>query len=369
MNKQLMLSSISFIFLCSSCESYEFSNLQLIRQGWDTLQIETGFTKKALFEKKVALPTNEQITLSTPSKGIFYRGSSHSITLPDRDLPSEAEITVQVEVEFENGEILKEQRTIKASPKRYSMTNKIEFPLGDATDKLGYQILIDKKRPLLEGSSDFETFESGMSFPTTLKLFLDNDPTVLITLTPQDADGIFDLNQSSQFRAFESNLQRNISQQMRVELHVEAVSTIDGREYTFKLNDIVFEQKTREQQITYCREIGENITSFLQKKISPNTGRNTIASISEESCTYDPIRHKYSFSIICSWESRMFNNPWSDYRTFKTWGAVSAYDNGKWEFLKEGVNSALRDSDDYEQVLGGIIVGAAVVNALSNHNQ
>lgn len=368
MNKKLVLGCISFVLLCSSCESYEFSNLQLIRQGWDILQIETIFTKKSLFDKKVALPKSEQIILSTPSKGVFYKGNSHSIAIPDRDLPSEAEITVQVEVQFENGEVLKEQKTIRASPKSYSMRNNIEYPVDDATDKLNYQISINKKRPLLEGSSDTEILESGLSFPTTLKLSLENDPSVLITFSLQDPIGTFDLSQSSQFRAFESSLQRSISQQSRVELNIEAVSTIDGEECIFKLDDIIFEQKTREEQIAYCHQIASNIAIFLQKEVSPNTGRNAIAEINEESCIYDPIRHKYYFRITGSWDSRMFNNPWSDYRTFETWGTVTAYDNGKWEFSKDGANSALRESDEYEQLFGGVIVGIAVANVLSKEN-
>lgn len=365
MNKKLVLAFISFVLLCSSCQSYEFSNLRLIRQGWDILQIETIFTKKTLFENQVALPKSERITLYTPSKGIFYQGSSHSISIPDRDLPSEADITVQIEVQFENGEVLKNQKTIKASPKSYSMRSNIEYPVVDATDKLNYQISINKERPLLEGSSDTEILESGLSFPTTLKLSLRNDPSTVITFSLQDANGTFDLSQSSQFRAFESSLQRSISQQPRVDVHIEAVLTINKKEHTFKLDDIVFEQKTREEQLAYCNQIGSDIALFLQKEVSPNTGRNAIAKINEESCVYDPIRHKYYFRITNSWNSRMFNNPWSEYRIFETWGTVIAYDNGKWEFSKEGVNSALRESDEYEQLLGGVIVGMAVANALS----
>lgn len=368
MNKKIIFACLYIIVLCSSCESYEFSNLQLIRQGWDILQIETVFTKKSLFDKQAALPQSEQIILSTPGKGVFYKGSSHSIAIPDCDLPSEAEITVQVEAQFANGEVLKEQKIIRASPKSYSMTNSIEFLEETATDKLNYQISFNKKRPLLEGSSDFEVLESGLSFPTTLKLFPENDPSVLITFSAQSTVGTFDLSEFSQFQTFESNLLRIISQESSVKLLVEAVSTIDGEELTFNLKDIVYEQKTREEQIAYCHQIASSIAFSLQKEVSPNTGRNAIAKINEESCIYDPIRRKYRFHITSSWDSRMFNNPWSDYRTFETWGTVIAYDNGKWEFSKEGANSALRESDEYEQLLGGVIVGIAVANELSKEN-
>lgn len=371
MNKRLPLSFLllPIVLLCSSCESYEFSDLQLTRQGWDTLQVETIFTKKTLFDKQTALPTNEQITLSTPSKGVFYRGPDHTIALPDRDLPSEAEITVQIQAQFENGKVLNDQKIIRASPKTYSMRNSIEYPVADATNQVNYLISFEKKRPLLEGSSDTEVLESGLSYPTTLKLFLENDPSVSISFSVQNAGGTFDLSQSSQFSTFESNLKSNISQQSRSELHVEAVSTIDGEERTFTLKSIVFEQKTKEEAIAFCRQIASGIATYLQEKVSPNTGRNASYRVNEESCTYDPITHKYNFEVSCSWDSRMFNNPFSDYRLFETWGSVTAYDTGKWEFSKSGVNQALKDSDDYEQIVGGLIVGAAVVHGLSEGNQ
>ena len=131
---------------CGEDGTYVVSDIQIERQGWDSLEVAASFGHRSDFWGLRPAPADTTEMLVTDSRfDTLYVGPVGRIPLPDRRLADREKVLVEV-CGIVHGSTACRQQSITASPKRIQARTDIQYPVRGAIESGRYEINLTVER-------------------------------------------------------------------------------------------------------------------------------------------------------------------------------------------------------------------------------
>ena len=131
---------------CGEDGTYVVSDIQIERQGWDSLEVAASFGHRSDFWGLRPAPADTTEMLVTDSRfDTLYVGPVGRISLPDRRLADREKVLVEV-CGVVHGSTACRQQSITASPKRIQARTDIQYPVRGAIESGRYEINLTVER-------------------------------------------------------------------------------------------------------------------------------------------------------------------------------------------------------------------------------
>lgn len=283
---------------------YEIKSFDIYRINWESISVNADYKSKTIFRENFVTPYKEVLIIKDQNSNVIYKGSVKDvIEIPDKDLGSEEQLSVELIASFDEKDVSKIDY-IYASKKRFTMQSILNYPKGDFA--MGnYNISFSVKRKLFKDVNTDELLYSDIYIPFEAKVYLDTDDSNSVLFKSTSKNDYFDLSDDSNYSNFRDELWTKLSSSPYSSVDVKFEIKMDYHGVLVYFNPIVktLKNKSEYQKKKDAKYFGEKLGRKMIDAISPNTGTGLDVRINENSIVYDLKSMKYTIPLRISWSA------------------------------------------------------------------
>ncbi|TVR76601.1 MAG: hypothetical protein EA409_13085 [Saprospirales bacterium] len=288
----------SFIFSCKP--TYEVDTFEIIRPGWDMININTSYKKSTTFGEEFSYPKSEKVIIRDSRSQILYEGPAISnIAIPDKELLSEEKISVRLIAFFDDAQVSSEKHFF-ASPKRFTMNHNVKYPNG-GLNHLDYEINFNIYRKKIN-STEEEKILSGAALPFNINMSVNGGSN--ISFASDRRRDRMDLRRSSAGSQFVSSLVSELEKNNKADVHFAVEMDYRGRKIKFQPIEKTIQNKSDSEKRMEAERLAGQLGAQKMNSISPNTGNSLQVVVDHINVEYDLIEHRYSIPMEIQWRAR-----------------------------------------------------------------
>lgn len=199
--------SLVAVLLSSGCRlgpSYEVARLDVMRVGWDTLQVALAFERHQVGRTETASPESLAVYAFDAAYDTLYAGADLRFAVPDRRLGDGERVMVEVCGLFDADRVC-EQRGVLASPKRIRAEHELTYPDDEAFAKGAYtlRLTVERQRAAAAGAGAAAWEDiTAERMPARLVGYVESQPADQVSVPISRPEGRFDLSTAAGYQAF-----------------------------------------------------------------------------------------------------------------------------------------------------------------------
>jgi hypothetical protein len=230
---------------CGSADRFAVENLEVERDGWDTLDVAARFTKEGpMGGASAVVPDLISVTLFDEAYDTLYTGPLGRFAVFDENLGNEERLLLEV-CGYLGRHMTCEQESLSASPKRARSEYEVTFPQ-DSTN--GYERAFIESRVLLErqihGEDGWERFEPTGRREVFVETWVDRSPETKMRLPVSRRGQRFILPRYAGYRDFRYAIQSSMLDVDSATVHFDLFVRLSRDALPVDTRQIVLRQKS-----------------------------------------------------------------------------------------------------------------------------
>jgi len=293
---------------CGLRHEYLPSDLEIERNGWDTLTVEVGFVEKTLFgDPTPAFADSLVVRLFSATFDTLYVGQDSLIVVPDRRL-GDRERTLVEACGFFGRQVVCSQQRVEASPKRLVVESKIEYPEEDDYDIGTYEFAYAAERKAFD-SDDWHPIEMAKGSASRLAVRVLGEEGVSLEVPLRSDRGKFQLTNLPNNADYRRDLLAQLLDADEATIRFELYSTAFNLKGPVWVGDAVVESKTEETRELeagyFVEEAGSRMLDLLRTfPVGPNV------YLFMDNWSFDREAREYTITFSLSWQSSFLRSRW-----------------------------------------------------------
>lgn len=300
----------AMIVVWAGCSgSPEISTLKVTQTGWDTMHVALRFENRNLLGRgSRAVPGSVMFTVFSATYDTLYVGQDSVITVPDRQLGNSEPILVEACGEF-GGDLVCEQQTVFASPKRIWSGIDVDYPSDAEYTRGDY-----RARPLVErrvfAGEDWEALPDAPVPPMTAHVRVAGTAGEGISIPIRPSGGRFDLRSGDGYRDFSFNLRSAFRDSGRAEVVFQVVAGKEGRETPAGSARIALVDRSEEELLQELQGLVRRAGNRLVSLLGDVFGRGR-TYVFIDGWNYDSQKRRYEADLVF-WTARGNRGGWQE---------------------------------------------------------
>jgi hypothetical protein len=324
---------------CGARHEYRADNLTVVREQWDTVQVDVSFVRRSTIGGDVPMrPDSVVISVFDEAYEHLYTGGPGRIPLPDHRLGDRERLIVEACGIVKARQICL-QEALLSSPKRLTMQEEILYPAGTDLSSGRFDFTFQAERRVF-GSDAWERIEAEGVAGYLLAWVEDpearDEGRVQIPFSA--ASGRFDLSRHGNYRNFRYFLDSQILDEASARVNFDIYASLGPTPVHLASVRKEITQKSEGDRVDDVRYFVEQATERLIDELGSFLGgRRAVANVDE--WEYDGLARAYRVTMDAEWEGPVFNR-----REFEIEGVLEVGEDGSQASfrLRSGNRRAIR---------------------------
>lgn len=289
---------------CGARREYSVSELDIHRNGWDTLVIDVSFAwETTIGGEHRFVPDSVAITVFDAFYRTLYAGRDPVIPLDDRRLGDRERLLVEVCGALGPRQICL-QRAEFASPKRLHVVADVDYPVEGNLARGRYELTYTAERARADGTG-WEPIPVPGEIRGHIIASVGGEGTNAVRVTFTGPRGSFDLSRLEGYADFKYYMTTALLEQQRAGVRFEIHGGFRGGTGHLATVDTVVSPKSEEERMLEVRHFVQEATWRIIDALEGFLGsRGGIARVRD--WQYDPQRRHYEVDIDVSWRGGFF---------------------------------------------------------------